>query len=44
MRERFGYAQVQEYLKLLCQLKKNTKLWDSLTYDTQEAFITRISE
>jgi len=43
-RERYLYNQLQEYLKLLNQLKRNSKLWDSLTAETQEAFVTRISE
>ncbi|CAI2383677.1 unnamed protein product [Moneuplotes crassus] len=42
MRDKFQYNQTQEYLKLLHLLKKNIKLWDSLTFDTQEAFVKRI--
>ena len=42
MREKFQYNQTQEYLKLLYSLKRDVKLWDSLTYEAQEAFIERI--
>ncbi|CAI2385112.1 unnamed protein product [Moneuplotes crassus] len=43
-RSNFIFCQLQEYKCMLMQMKRNPKIWDSLSFESQEDFIKRISE